>query len=95
MSRLWKDIKEEWMKDPEFKKAFELAKLKDKLAMDLLAYRRDNELSRTALANRIGVKEKDITLLEAGHCEMDVGFMLRIYKELFPDRAVQVIEQNL
>ena len=61
-----KQILEKDLKNPEFRKKWEQTALARAVALRLVSYRADNELSQTDLADKLGMKQPAIARLERG-----------------------------
>jgi|SRR5450755_868737 len=57
--------------DPEFRAEWERLAPARKLAVELIRYRAQNELSQTALANQLGVSQPRVAKLESGEHNPD------------------------
>ena len=56
----------EEMKDPEFRKYFEIEKKKLEMAMQIAELRKKKKLTQAELAKKIGIKQSIIGRIEAG-----------------------------
>lgn len=62
-------LAEEWMKDPEFRRAYDALEDEFSLATALIAARVDAELTQEQLANAMGTTQAVIARLESGRAK--------------------------
>ncbi len=74
------DLKKRWMKEPEFRKAYELADSEYAIIEALIRARTAAKLSQTALAKRLGTTQSAIARLEGGGVSPSLS-TLRRYAE--------------
>ena len=60
------DVKNQWMKDPEFKSIYEDLAIEFQLALELVKARAVAGLSQTEVASRMGTTQSVIARLESG-----------------------------
>ena len=60
------DIKSQWMKDPEFKKAYDDLELEYEIALELIQARMTSGLTQAEIASRMGTTQSVIARLESG-----------------------------
>ena len=59
-------IKSQWMKDPEFKKAYEDLELEYEIALELIQARMNSGLTQAEIASRMGTTQSVVARLESG-----------------------------
>ena len=76
------EVLAEHLKDPEFRAEWERTQLANAVALRLIAYRVEHELTQTELARRVGMKQPAIARLEAGEHEPSLATLVRISRGL-------------
>lgn len=61
------DIKNQWMKDPKFRKAYENLELEYEIALELIQARLNSGLTQGEIAGRMGTTQPVIARLESGN----------------------------
>ncbi len=74
----WKEHKQELMKNPKFKEAYEALEPEYRLASELIAARLKSKLTQEELAQRAGVNRTVIARLESGIANPTVNTVNRI-----------------
>ncbi|MFH1661695.1 MAG: helix-turn-helix transcriptional regulator [Candidatus Falkowbacteria bacterium] len=72
-----KIIKEE-LKDPEFRKGFEIEKKKLELSLDIIKLRKKKKISQGKLAEKIGMKQSAIGRIEKGEQNLTIETLQKI-----------------
>lgn len=78
--------------DTELKKEVDLLELKYLLIETLLSYRKNNHLSQTEFAKRIGVKQQVISRFEKGEVDPRLSFVSKIL--LGMKKEISVTDQD-
>ncbi len=66
--------------DPDFRAEWERLAPARKLAVELIRYRAEHELSQTALANQLGVSQPRVAKLESGEHNPDFDTIAHVVK---------------
>ncbi|MEK7521619.1 MAG: helix-turn-helix transcriptional regulator [Patescibacteria group bacterium] len=74
----WKDVKKEWLKDPELKKAYDALEVEFSIIEQVIRKRLDHGLSQKQLAEKIGTKQSAIARLEGGNANPSVAFLKKV-----------------
>ena len=72
-----KIIKEE-LKDPEFKKGFEIEKRKLEMSLAIINLRKKKKISQAKLAEKIGMKQSAVGRIEAGKQNLTIETLQKI-----------------
>lgn len=80
--RDWKDLKQELLKDPEFKKEYDALELEYSIIAQVIQKRLDKGLSQKQLADKMGTKQSAISRLEGGNSNPSVAFLEKVSKAL-------------
>jgi DNA-binding XRE family transcriptional regulator len=75
-------IKEELMKDNEFKDEYEKLKPRYELISEVIKARRELNLTQEELASRIGTQKSNISRLESGNYNPSLDFLSKLAKGL-------------
>ncbi|MFQ9979649.1 MULTISPECIES: helix-turn-helix transcriptional regulator [Clostridium] len=75
-------IKEELMKDNEFKDEYEKLKPRYELISEVIKARRELNLTQEELAYRIGTQKSNISRLESGNYNPSLDFLSKLAKGL-------------
>ena len=70
-----KDVME---KDKDFEYSFEIENIKNNLIKQVLAYRKEKNLTQKALAELIGVKQQVISRFENGNSNVGLDFLAKL-----------------
>lgn len=71
------ELKKRWIKDPEFRTAYEEADVEYRVVEALIAARSRAHLSQTELAKRIGTTQSAIARLESGQVSPTITTLKR------------------
>ena len=72
-----KILKEE-LKDPEFKKGFEIEKKKLEMSLAIIKLREKKKISQAKLAEKIGLKQSAVGRIEAGKQNLTIETLQKI-----------------
>ena len=72
-----KILKEE-LKDPEFKKGFEMEKRKLEMSLAIINLRKKKKISQAKLAEKIGMKQSAVGRIEAGKQNLTIETLQKI-----------------
>jgi transcriptional regulator with XRE-family HTH domain len=70
------------MKDPAFRAEWQRTQFAHKVAMRVIQYRIEHDLSQTELARRLGMRQPHIARLEAGQHEPSLTMLQRLAEVL-------------
>ena len=71
-------LKEVMEKDKGFKYSFEIENMKNSLIKQVLAYRKENDLTQKELGELIGVKQQVISRFENGNSNVGLDFLTKL-----------------
>jgi len=74
----WKELKAEFMGDPEFREAWEKLEPEYQLIESLIKQRLEKHMSQRQLAERIGTRQSSIARLESGSYNPSFRFLKRV-----------------
>jgi DNA-binding XRE family transcriptional regulator len=74
----WKQHKQELMKNPKFKEAYDALKPEFKLADELISARISKKMTQTEVAEKAGVSRTVIARLESGTTNPTLGTVSRV-----------------
>lgn len=66
------------LKDPEFRKGFEMEKKKLKMSLDIINLRKKKKISQSKLAEKIGMKQSAVGRIEAGKQNLTIETLQKI-----------------
>ncbi|TDA64065.1 MAG: XRE family transcriptional regulator [Clostridia bacterium] len=78
----WRDLKEELMKDPEFKKEYDALEPQYRLLRSVIERRLEKGMTQEALARKIGTRQAAIARLESGRANPTLGFLQKVAEAL-------------
>jgi DNA-binding Xre family transcriptional regulator len=79
----YEDLLAQELKDPEFKREYEALEDEFTLAREIVALRKDRNLTQKELAERIGTSQPAIARLESGNYKnLSLSFLRRVAKAL-------------
>lgn len=78
----WKDIKKEWLKDPEVKKEYDRLGPRFKVISDLIGLRIKKGLTQADVAKKLGTKQSAIARIESGDENMTIDSIQKISEAL-------------
>lgn len=76
------EVRDELLADPGVQAEYESSELAHAVALRLLRYRADHDLTQTALARRLGMTQPAIARLEASDHEPSLATLARLAREL-------------
>lgn len=72
----------EWLQDPDFRSEWEASALAREVACFLVKYRAEHQLTQTALARQLGMRQSQVARLEDGDHEPRVATLRRLSEAL-------------
>ena len=72
------DLLEQELKDPEFKKGFELETKKLEMSLAVINLRKKKKISQSKLAEKIGMKQSAVGRIEAGKQNLTIETLQKI-----------------
>ena len=86
-----KDALQKDLRDPEFRAEWERTALARAIASEVIAYRVEQGLSQTALAERLGMKQPAVARLEAGDVTPTIETLQRLVRVLDREIVIDVV----
>jgi ribosome-binding protein aMBF1 (putative translation factor) len=86
--RSGKDVLKKDLRDPEFRAEWERTALARAIASEVIACRVEQDISQTALAERLGMKQPAVARLEAGDVTPTIETLQRLVRVL--DREIVI-----
>jgi transcriptional regulator with XRE-family HTH domain len=83
-------IAEQLRTDPEFRAEWERTALARAVAVTIVSYRADHELSQRELAERLGMKQPQVARLERGEVNPGMDTLMRIAGQLGIEFTIDV-----
>jgi len=74
----YSELKKEWMKDPNFKKAYEALEPEYAIIRAIIKKRIENKMSQKDLAKKLGTKQSAISRLESGTYNPTLSFLKKL-----------------
>lgn len=84
------EIHERHLQDPEYRREYERTKLANDVAIKVITYRVQHELTQSQLARRLGWRQPNVARLEAGDHEPSVGTLARLADVLGLDFSLDI-----
>jgi ribosome-binding protein aMBF1 (putative translation factor) len=78
----YEKVRKEFLKDPEFKKAYDALQPEFDLAAAIIQKRIDKKMTQAALAKKMGTKQSAISRLESGDSNPSFVFLKKVAKGL-------------
>jgi len=75
-------IHRQWMKDPNYRKAYDDLELEFNLISALIAHRLGKGLTQKQLAEKVGTKQSAIARFESGNCNPSLAFIKKLARAL-------------
>src|SRR5438093_12789735 len=89
--RSGKDVLKNDLRDPKFRAEWERTALARAIASEVIAYRVEQGLSQTALAERLGMKQPAVARLEAGDVTPTIETLQRLVRVLDREIVIDVV----
>jgi DNA-binding XRE family transcriptional regulator len=83
------------MQDPEVARAWQETELARKVALLLVAYRAEHQLTQTALAQKLGMRQPAVARLEAGDHNPSFRTLLRLAEALEVEFTLHISKDGL
>ena len=80
--RPWSEVHDEWMRDPEYKKAYDELEFEFELIKAILDARQKKGLTQKKLAEKIGTKQSAIARFESGRANPRLSFLKKLSRAL-------------
>ena len=90
----WRDLLEKDLTDPEFRSQWEASAPARAIAIRLVEYRADNQLTQTALGRMLGMSQPAVARLEAGEHMPTLPTLKRISEALGIEILVSIRPAN-
>jgi ribosome-binding protein aMBF1 (putative translation factor) len=85
------DVLAKELRDPEFRAEWERTALARAIASRVIAHRVENDLSQTALAERLGMKQPAVARLESGEHTPTLETLMRIVPVLDIELVIDLV----
>ncbi|TSC92332.1 MAG: helix-turn-helix domain-containing protein [Candidatus Berkelbacteria bacterium Licking1014_7] len=89
----WKTYKRQLLKNPRFKKEYDILEPEYQIAKSIVAYRLAKGLTQKQLADQIHTKQSSISRIESGDSKPSLGFIKKIADVLGLKLTVQLKEK--
>lgn len=76
------ELHEKWMKDPEFKRAYEALQPEYEIACQIIEARIKNKMSQEELAKKAGTGQAVISRLEGMNAKPSISLLIRVARAL-------------
>ncbi len=87
--KTFKEIEQKWLKDPEYKKAYDNSRFEFSLVCAIIDQRIKNGLTQKMLANQMGINQSAIARFESGQSNPTLMFLKKLTKVLGLKLVVQ------
>ncbi len=84
------EIRQEDMRDLDYRREYDRTRLANQVAIKVIQYRVTRGLSQTALARMLGWRQPNVARLEAGEHEPSVGTLARLADILGLDFSIEI-----
>ena len=84
------EIREQDMKDLDYRREYERTRLANDVAIKILRYRTEHGLSQAQLARMVGMRQPHIARLESGEHEPSLSTLARLSSALGLDFSVDI-----
>lgn len=88
------DVLAEELRDPEFRAEWERTALARWLAVEVVHYRSEHDLSQRALAERLGVHQSDVARMESGEHTPSLDRLVRVASGLDIELMIDIRPQK-
>lgn len=85
------ELHEQWMKEPEYKQAYEATEPEYQLARSLIGLRLKRKMTQTELASKIGTKQPVISRIEAMTQKPSLSLLERIAQGLNAKVEIRIL----
>ena len=83
-------VKEQLMKDEEFKAEYEKLKPRYKVISQIIEARNTQQITQEELALRVGTQKSNISRLESGNYNPSLDFLVKVAKSLGKEVDIQI-----
>lgn len=84
------ELLEKWLQDPENRACWERTALARAVAIEVIRYRTDHDLTQTALARLLGMKQPQVCRLEIGEVNPSIETLGRLAEVLGTEFLIDV-----
>lgn len=85
----WNEIKQKWLKDPEFKRLYEESQPEFEIAKAIIRARVDNKITQKELAEKMNTTQSVISRVEQGRTSPSIALLKRLAAALNTTLQVQ------
>ena len=93
--RTAEEIAAEELRDPRVRQEYERTAFANAVAVRVIRYRAAHNLSQSALARQLGMRQPAIARLEAGDHEPSLGTLARLARGLGIDLSIEITPSSL
>ena len=86
----FENIKAELMQDEEFQKEYERLSPRYEVISQLIEARKEQNLTQTELAKRVGTQKSNISRLESGNYNPSLDFLIKVVHCLGKNLEIQI-----
>lgn len=86
----FEEMKADMMKDEEFKLEYEKLKPRYEAIEQIIAARKEQNLTQSELAKRVGTQKSNISRLESGNYNPSLDFLTKVSEALGKNLSVQL-----
>lgn len=83
-------IKEDMLKDEEFKTEYEKLKPRYEAIEQIIKARKEQNITQSELAKRVGTQKSNISRLESGNYNPSLDFLTKVAESLGKNLSVQI-----
>ena len=83
-------IKNELMKDEEFKSEYERLKPRYEIISQIINARKEQNMTQEELAKRVGTQKSNISRLESGNYNPSLDFLIKVARSLGKELSIQM-----
>ncbi|MCM1047418.1 MAG: helix-turn-helix transcriptional regulator [Clostridiales bacterium] len=84
------EIKEDMLKDEEFKTEYEKLKPRYEAIEQIIKARKEQNITQSELAKRVGTQKSNISRLESGNYNPSLDFLTKVAESLGKNLSVQI-----
>jgi len=83
------------MRDPEYWREYERTQLANDIAIEVIRYRAEHNLTQAELGRMIGMRQPHVARLEAGDHEPSLAILARLSLKLWLDLSIDIKPDRL
>lgn len=86
----FEEIKNDMLKDEEFKAEYEKLKPRYEAIEQIIKARKEQNITQAELARRVGTQKSNISRLESGNYNPSLDFLVKVAESLGKDLSVRI-----